>query len=152
MPLTRVEIEEIGPGKWVAEVEGGGTSAVRRNVRGSSFDEIILAVVDAHNELVPAPKAKPAAAGAMVVGSVPTGTMGADVLDAIESGKPLPTTASARAAAESEALQREVDALPALNELRDQAQALGIEVDLRWRERRLMDEIEAAKARQERGE
>jgi ribosomal protein L13E len=136
MPLTRVEIEQIGPGKWVAEVEGGGgASAVRRNVVGSSFDEIILAVVEAHAAVTPAPKPPAAAAPSN------------------EHARPVPRgpTATERAAAESEALGHEVDELPALNELRDQAQELGIDVDLRWRERRLMDEIEAAKARQAAG-
>jgi hypothetical protein len=134
MPLTRVEIEQIGPGKWVAEVEGGGgSSAVRRNVVGASFDEIILAVVEAHAYLTPPPvkQIPPLPAPQAAVAS------------------PAGGTASARALAESEALRHEVDALPALNDLRDQAQDLGIDVDLRWRERRLMDEIETAKAQQE---
>jgi hypothetical protein len=41
------------------------------------------------------------------------------------------------------------EALPALEDLRAQAEELGIEVDGRWREQRLLDEIAAAKAEDE---
>lgn len=126
MPLTRIEIEEIGPGRWVAEVEGGGTSAVRRSVRAVSFDAIILAVVDTHAALTapPAQKAAPAAAAEPLRGQ----------------------TASERVAMENTALVAEVAALPALDALRDRAAALGVDVDGRWREPRLREEMERAVA------
>lgn len=47
MPLTRVEIEETGPNRFVAEVEQGGYASARRtNVRGGSRGEIIARVAE----------------------------------------------------------------------------------------------------------
>ncbi len=53
-------------------------------------------------------------------------------------------------AAEAEVMPEETeeeDSGPTLDELREAAEALGIDVDNRWREARLTKEIEAAKAK-----
>ena len=140
MPLSRIEIEQIGPGRWVAEVEAGGSSAVRRHVAAPSFDEMVLAVVEAHAELTAPPAVK----------------------------APVPLVRELEAA-QSERIQREVDAqaeaeravyepTPLLvphgaqvvdvsrEDLLAEAANLGVDVDRRWGDTRLRVEIERAKA------
>ena len=53
MPLITVDIQQTGPGRWVAEFEAGGVVARRRLLNAASFDEIILKVIEAHAALVP---------------------------------------------------------------------------------------------------
>ncbi len=56
MPLSRIEIEQTAADRWVAEVEVGGLIARRATVRGSSFEEVMIAVEDAYRAFDPAPK------------------------------------------------------------------------------------------------
>lgn len=134
MPLTRIEVEEVGPGRWNGWVEGGGSSARRKQITGTNFDDTISAVIEAHTELYPPP------APAQAAEPVRAATLAAP----LEEPRQRTPTASERAAAESAALGAEVDALPALNALREEAEALGIDVDGRWGEQRLREEIENA--------
>ncbi len=142
MPLGRIEIEEIGPGRWVAEIEAGGSSAVRRSVRATSFDDIILAVVEAHAALTAPPAPPKVVTPATLEHMIAAPVRGVDI--ASPAVREAYATTSERAAAESAALAQEVAALPALNALRERAAELGIDVDGRWREPRLRAEIERA--------
>ena len=128
MPLSRIEIEQLGPGRWVAEVEAGGTSAVRRHVTALNFDEIVLAVVEAHAELTapPAVKAPPVQERAgpweMVEVNLPSHEELREVIDASE---------------------REEDELPSREALLAEADRLGINVDRRLGAARLQVIIHA---------
>ncbi len=126
MPLSRIEIEQIGPGRWVAEVEAGGTSARRKHVSGENFDDVLLAVVEAHAELT-APPAPPK----------------------VMSVRETEVAQSERIAEEVEAQQkgeRAVYELRSREELLAEVDRLGIDVDRRWGAARLQEAIDAAKA------
>lgn len=56
MPMGRIEIEEIGVGRWVAEIEAGRQSR-RHVVRAATVEEAIDAAYAAYRELVPQDKA-----------------------------------------------------------------------------------------------
>jgi len=45
MPLNRIEMEEVGPKRWVAEVERGGMTATRVTLRGESVAEVLAKVI-----------------------------------------------------------------------------------------------------------
>lgn len=130
MPLSRIEIEQLGPDRWVAEVEAGGTSARRQRVTGTSFDDIMSGVIDAHAALTAPPAAKDAmpAKTAREAEAVESDRIAADVDDI-----------KAREASDDDAEPVSLDAL------REEAAALGIDVDGRWGERRLRHEIELAR-------
>jgi hypothetical protein len=53
MPLGRIEIEEVGAGRWIAEVEAGGTAARRDVVRAETIEGIIDAAYARYREFVP---------------------------------------------------------------------------------------------------
>ncbi len=129
MPLSRIEIEQIGPGRWVAEVEAGGTSAVRRRVTAPNFDDVMLAVVEAHAELTapPAPK-----------------VLSVRETEAAQSER-IAEEVVAYQAAERER-HGDVEELPSRGELLAEADRLGVEVDRRWGAARLQEAIDAAKA------
>lgn len=52
MSLARIEIQQHEFAKWVAEVEVGGLVARREVVRGSSFEEIMIAIEDQYRKLL----------------------------------------------------------------------------------------------------
>ena len=131
MPLSRIEIEQIGPGRWVAEVEAGGTSARRRQVKAENFDDVMLAVVEAHAELMAPPAVK------------------APVLSVRETE----AAQSERIAEEVVAYQEgererhgDVDEMPSRGDLLMEADRLGVKVDRRWGAASLQEAIDAAKA------
>lgn len=140
MPLSRIEIEQLGSDRWVAEVEAGGTTARRKRVLGASFDQIVAAVVEAHGELTAPPAPKAATTDGLLVMRVPTGTKGGNVLAAL--GMPASfDDVKARETADDDAEPAGLDAL------REEAAALGVEVDGRWGERRLRHEIQTRRER-----
>lgn len=53
MPTTHIEIEELSPKRWVAEVESGGVYARRKHIEADSFENIILATLDVYTEMQP---------------------------------------------------------------------------------------------------
>jgi hypothetical protein len=53
MPLSRLEIEQTAPDRWVAEVEVGGISNYRITVRGNTFAQIIAECERAYYEKRP---------------------------------------------------------------------------------------------------
>ena len=57
MPLTRLEVEQLAPDRWTAELEVGGMSAVRRHLPAHSWDEMMATVNAAHAEMMPKPPA-----------------------------------------------------------------------------------------------
>jgi hypothetical protein len=160
MPLSRIEIEEIGPGRWVAEVEAGGTSAVRRNVRATSFDDVMMAVVEAHAELTAPPAVKvprPPAEDLMAHKAEETAGYVAAVRAPAGAATPSPPVLSVREmdGLQSERIVREVEAqqkaenavyeMPSREELLAEADRLGVDVDRRWGATRLQEAIDAAK-------
>ncbi len=128
----RIEIhEQPERQRFWAEVEVGGMIARRREVTSPREDGLsgILAVVHAaafemDPRLAPKLAQDEPQSPAILLGSVPTGTLGADVL----SGK-VP-------------LQAPDD----LDALRAEAEAAGVDVDRRWGEARLRREITSAGA------
>ena len=162
MPLSRVEFEEVGPKRWVGHVEGGGTSARDKHVSGASFDEIILAVVEAHAELTAPPA--PAKAVEAQRGITQHGPDGDKPLPA-DYGTPDDPRLKVLSVRETEAAQSEriaeevvayqaaererhgdVEELPSRGELLAEAERLGVEIDRRWGAARLQEAIDAAKA------
>jgi hypothetical protein len=53
MPLCVVNIQQTARDRWVAEYEGGGVVARRKLVNATSFDDIMLKVIEAHALLAP---------------------------------------------------------------------------------------------------
>ncbi len=162
MPLSRIEIEQIGPGRWVAEVEAGGTSARRRQVSASNFDDVMLAVAEAHAELT-APPAPAKAVEEQRPRLTQHGPDGDKPLSA-DYGTPDDPRLKVLSVRETEAAQSEciagevkeyqkaererhgdVEELPSRGELLMEADRLGVEVDRRWGAARLQEAIDAAK-------
>ncbi len=130
MPLSRIQIEQIGPSRWHAEVEAGNApnNVRRRGLDAPSFDDVLLAVVEAHADMTAPPAVK-----------VP-------VLSVLE----LEAAQSERIAAEVEAAkvaERAVYGESTREELLAEASRLGVEVDGRWGMVRIQEAIDAANAR-----
>lgn len=119
MPLSRIEIEELGEDWWVADVEVGGLVCKRDVLRVRGFEALLAALYARYRDFKP----DPSGVRALVFeDELPVRVVGAQA-DLAEA------------------------ALPDIEDLRRQARELGIVVDLRWRERTLQAEIDMVLAR-----
>lgn len=153
MPSAMITLENVN-NRWVCSVEAQDARlAVRReNIVAESFDEAILAVVESYRRRVPE-DAKPKVVKADVPlepVALPEG--GFKVVsrrdrnrsqrEAAEGmGEPQDPDADEPSLADIEA--EDAAELASIEALRAEAAGLGIEVDGRWGERRLRQEIEA---------
>jgi hypothetical protein len=48
MPLSRIDIEQTAPDRWIAEIEVGGLIAKRQFESAPYFDEIVIKVISAY--------------------------------------------------------------------------------------------------------
>lgn len=123
MPLARLEIEQIEGNRWVAEVEAGGFVGQRnfehRRLHATSYADIMAKVAEFYYRQVPPAMPEPEATSAHDQDE-----------DAQTEEDPDP-----RDPRDNERI-----------ELRREAEALGIDIDLRWGAKRLQDEITKAKA------
>ena len=172
MPTSRIEIEQLGPGRWVAEVEAGGTSAVRRHVTAPNFDEIVLAVVEAHAELTAPPAVKAPVLSVRELEAAQSERIQREVDAQAEAERDWPSASAlptarftpsgpvdgdvafsdkvptVQARSVSEQSPPPVDAMKAVASrlaLDAEAERLGIHVDRRWGTARLQEAIDAAK-------
>jgi hypothetical protein len=72
MPLARIEIEQTGHDRWVAEVEAGGITARAARVQAATFEGILAAVARTYLELDRIVRGSEAGPPAIVPASVPT--------------------------------------------------------------------------------
>ena len=50
MPLTRIEVEQLGADRWVAEVELAASAVRRVPLRARSFDGIVTQIISAYDK------------------------------------------------------------------------------------------------------
>ena len=125
MGLARIDIQELGPGRWVVELESGIRSRHRRQlIRATSFDGAVAAVGEAYRASLAPPPAQ----------------------DRAEAVMPQPETLiEPQSLIDELAKEKEAETLTgrATEDQVAQAAELGLHVDRRWsaeRAQRLIDE------------
>lgn len=117
MGLARVDIQELGPGRWVVELESGTRARHRRqSLRAKSFDEAMALTGEAYRTTMePSPvKAAPEAFGPA------------------EMPAKEPPAAATAPAAEPPVAEEEVLTGRVTEDQVVQAEELGVRVDRRW--------------------